>query len=315
MNGAVPFLPDSASTAAGQLDVLSVALLVIALATLGLVVLLLLTFCVRYRKSRHAADRNLDERKSWVWEISWTTASFVVFVGLYAWGADLYLQENRPPSSAADIYVVGKQWMWKAEHPDGQREINTLHVPVDRPIRLVMTSEDVIHGFYVPAFRLKRDVVPGRYVSLWFTATKPGHYRLFCSQFCGTEHAEMDGEVVVMPEGDFQTWLAANALTGTLASEGGALFRRLGCSGCHAPGATTRAPRLAGLFGRRVALCDGGSAIADEDFIRSAILQPASNPPAGYPTTMPSFAGQVGEEDVVALVAYIKSLAAQGGTP
>jgi cytochrome c oxidase subunit 2 len=311
----VPFLPASASTAAGPFDILAVSLLAIALAVLGLVVLLLLTFCVRYRKSRPQANRNLSDKKSWVWEISWTTASFVIFLGLYAWGADLYLSEHRPPAGARDIYIVGKQWMWKAEHPDGQREINTLHVPVGRPIRLVMTSEDVIHGFFVPAFRLKQDVVPGRYVTLWFTATRPGTYRLFCSQFCGVEHAEMDGLVTVMSDGDFQTWLAANALSGTLAAEGGALFRSLGCSGCHEPRASVKAPRLAGLFGQRVPLRGGGVAIADEDFIRNAILQPASNPPAGYQATMPSFAGQVGEEQIVALVAYIKSLAAPGGTP
>jgi cytochrome c oxidase subunit 2 len=311
----VPFLPASASTAAGPFDILAVSLLAIALAVLGLVVLLLLTFCVRYRKSRPQANRNLSDKKSWVWEISWTTASFVIFLGLYAWGADLYLSEHRPPAGARDIYIVGKQWMWKAEHPDGQREINTLHVPVGRPIRLVMTSEDVIHGFFVPAFRLKQDVVPGRYVTLWFTATRPGTYRLFCSQFCGVEHAEMDGLVTVMSDGDFQTWLAANALSGTLAAEGGALFRSLGCSGCHEPRASVKAPRLAGLFGQRVPLRGGGVAIADEDFIRNAILQPAGNPPAGYQATMPSFAGQVDEEKIVALVAYIKSLAAPGGTP
>lgn len=309
---AIPFLPATASSAASEFNILAIGLLGVTAAVLGLVVLLLLSFCIRYRKTRVGVDRAHRAEKSWRWEVGWTAASFVVFLALYAWGADLYLREHLPPAGASDIYVVGKQWMWKVEHPDGQREINALHVALNRPVRLVMASEDVIHGFFVPAFRLKQDVVPGRYVTLWFDPTAVGTYRLFCSQFCGTAHAEMEGSVTVMQPTDFQHWLDDNVTSGTLAAQGGALYRRLGCSGCHGPGATVSAPRLAGLYGRRVRLQNGSTAVADEDFIRTAILEPSRARPAGYAPAMPSFAGQVGEDEVVLLVAYIKSLDAEG---
>jgi cytochrome c oxidase subunit 2 len=277
---------------------------------LFLVVWLMFRFCSHYRKSNPDADRNHRIKKSWHWEVGWTTASLVIFLGLYAWGAEFYLREHRAPPGATDIYVVGKQWMWKIEHPDGQREINALHVALDRPVRLVMTSEDVIHGFSVPAFRLKQDVVPGRYVTMWFNPTEAGTYQLYCTQFCGTAHAAMGGSVTVLDSGDFQKWLAANttAGAGTLAAQGGALYRKLGCSGCHDTNAGI-GPSLAGLYLRQVALRAGGSAVADDGFIRTAILEPATRPAVGYKTAMPSFAGQVDEEQVVALVAYIKSLA------
>lgn len=305
----VPFLPANASSVAHEFNLLFAALLAVTAAVLGLVVLLLLTFCIRYRKSRTEADRSDRIRKSWYWEVGWTSASFVVFLGFYAWGADLYLRERKAPGNAAEIFVVGKQWMWKTEHPDGQREINALHVAVDRPVRLVMTSEDVIHGFYVPAFRVKQDVVPGRYVTLWFTPTEIGTYRLFCSQFCGVAHAEMGGSITVMAEGDYQKWLEENTTGGTLAARGGELYRRLGCSGCHGPSSTVKAPALTGLYGRAVPLQSGSVALADDGFIRDAILDPQKHRAAGYAPIMPSFAGQLGEDDVVSLVAYIKSLA------
>jgi cytochrome c oxidase subunit II len=308
MNGAIPFLPQSASTIADEFDILFAALLAITGAVLGLVVLLMFRFCAHYRRGNRDANRGNWGTKSWRWEVGWTTASFVVFIGLYAWGADLYLREHHPEPGATDIYVVGKQWMWKVEHPGGQREINALHVALNRPVRLVMTSQDVIHGFFVPAFRLKQDVIPGRYVTLAFKPDRAGTYRLFCSQFCGTEHAEMDGVVSVLNDGDFMKWLASNRAGGTLAGEGAALYHRLGCAGCHDPGASVAAPRLAGLYGRAVALRDGGSAIADEAFLRDAILEPAKQARAGFPTIMPSFAGQLDEEQIVSLVAYLKSL-------
>ena len=304
----IPFLPPSASTVAGEFNILFAALLVVTGAVLGLVVFLMLRFCAHYRKTNLTADRGHRVRKSWHWEVGWTTASLLTFVGLYAWGADFYLREHQPPANATDIYIVGKQWMWKAEHPDGQREINALHVAVNRPVRLVMTSQDVIHSFFVPAFRLKQDVVPGRYVSLWFDPNRAGSYRLFCAQLCGTDHAEMKGIVTVMAPGDFQKWLAANATSGTLANEGAALYRRLGCSGCHEASASVAAPSLIGIYGRVVALRDGGDAVVDEGFMRDAILEPAKSPPAGYAAVMPSFVGQLDEEQVVSLVAYIKSL-------
>ncbi|HEX4112919.1 MAG TPA: cytochrome c oxidase subunit II [Stellaceae bacterium] len=313
--GGIPFLPPTASTVASELNILGTALIVVTVAVLGLVVVLMLVFCIRYRASRPEANRSNPTKKSWRWEISWTAASFIVFLGLYAWGADLYLREHRPPRDAHDIYVVAKQWMWKIEHIDGQREIDALHVAVDRPVRLVMTSEDVIHGFYIPAFRVKQDVLPGRYLTLWFTPTKVGSYHLYCSQFCGTDHAGMGGFVTVMTAGDYQKWLADNAIAGTLAEQGGTIYRRLGCSGCHGAGSTVKAPRLDGLFGHRVIMRSGAVTMADDGYIRDAILEPGKNPPAGYPPVMPSFAGQLNEEDVVALVAYVKSLADTRAAP
>lgn len=308
MSAGLPFLPPSASSVAGEFNLLFAALLAITSAVLGLVVLLMFRFCAHYRRNNKAVDRGHQIEKSWHWEVGWTTASFFVFLGLYAWGADIYLREHHPPADAHDIYVVGKQWMWKIEHPGGQREINALHVALNRPVRLVMMSQDVIHGFFVPAFRLKQDVLPGRYVTLWFDPDKPGRYRLYCSQFCGTEHSEMEGAVTVMAPGDFQKWLAKNASDATLSGDGAMLFHQKGCDGCHGAGATVAAPKLAGIFGKPVALRGGGSAIADEDFIRGAILEPAEHAAEGYAPVMPSFAGQLDEEQVVALVAYIKSL-------
>jgi cytochrome c oxidase subunit 2 len=310
----IPFLPSTASTVAHEFNILSAALLAITCATLALVVLLMLRFCSHYRRSNEDADRGHQSRKSWHWEVGWTVGSFVVFLGLYAWGANLFLREHQWPAGAGEVYVVGKQWMWKIEHSSGQREIDALHVPVNRPVRLVMTSQDVIHSFYVPAFRLKQDVVPGRYVSLWFDPDRIGAYRLYCTQFCGTDHAEMGGSVTVMSAGDFAKWLAANASDSTLSGDGAVLYRRFGCAGCHEPGSGVAAPRLAGLYGRPVALRDGGTVLADENFLRQAILEPAAQPPAGYPTIMPSFAGQLDEEQVVSLVAYLKSLGS-GSTP
>ncbi len=309
MNG-VPFLPPSASSIAGEFNVLACGLLGVTGLILILVFWLMFRFCIHYRKGNPGADRNHRIKKSWHWEVGWTTASLLIFLGLYAWGADFYLREHRAPGDATDVYVVGKQWMWKVEHPDGQREINALHVALDRPVRLVMTSEDVIHGFSVPAFRLKQDVVPGRYVTMWFTPDEVGTYRLYCTQFCGTAHAAMGGWVTVLDPGDFQKWLSANTVSGagTLAAQGGLLYRKLGCSGCH-DGNAGIGPSLAGLYLHRVTLRDRGSAVADDGFIRTAILEPATQPVAGYKTAMPSFAGQVDEEQVVALVAYIKSLA------
>jgi cytochrome c oxidase subunit 2 len=308
MNGGIPFLPQSASTVAGEFNILFAGLLATTSAVLGLVVLLMFRFCAHYRRSNDAADRGHQTRKSWHWEVGWTTGSFVVFLGLYAWGADLYLREHHPPAQAQDVYVVGKQWMWKVEHQGGQREINALHIALNQPVRLVMTSQDVIHGFFVPAFRLKQDVVPGRYVTLWFDPDQAGTYRFYCSQFCGTEHAEMGGAVTVLAPGDFQKWLAANASDATLSGDGATLFRRFGCAGCHGAGSTVPAPSLAGLYGRPVLLRDGAAALADDDFIRGAILEPAEHAVAGYAPVMPSFAGQLDEEQVVSLVAYIKSL-------
>ena len=307
------FTLPQASQNAAEVDYLLWALLAISLAVLALVLTLLLRYIVKYRAGSDF-DRGALAQKSWRFESAWTTATLLVFFGLFVWGANLYVRLFDPPQDALLIYVIGKQWMWKVEHIGGQREINALHVPIGRAIQLVMTSEDVIHDFSIPAFRIKHDVLPGRYESLWFTPSRIGTYHLYCTQFCGLDHAKMGGEVVVMSPPDFERWLAQNGGAGDLAQEGAQVFVRFGCGGCHAGAAdadrgTVRAPPLAGLYGARVALNDGRVVAADERYLHDSIIDPGRELVAGYDPIMPSFAGQISEEDIVKLVAYIKSLA------
>ncbi len=297
----------AASTSAAEVDHLFWALMAITCAVLALVFGLMLLYVVRYRAGSPVDRASLAE-KSWRFEISWTAATLVVFLGLFFWGADLYVRLYNPPAGALKLDVVGKQWMWKIEHPTGQREINSLHVPVDTPVELIMTSEDVIHDLSIPAFRIKHDVLPGRYDALWFQPTQTGSYHLFCTQFCGTDHAAMIGEVVVLSQPDYQRWLDAQAPGETLAKAGETLFARYGCSGCHDGTSTVKAPPLAGLYGSPVTLADGRQVVADDRYLHDAITLPASQPVAGYPPLMPSFAGRIAEEDLFKLVAYLKSL-------
>jgi cytochrome c oxidase subunit 2 len=224
----------------------------------------------------------------------------------------IYVRLYQPPANALKIYVVAKQWMWKIEHAGGQREINALHVPIDTPVELIMTSEDVIHDFFVPAFRVKRDVLPGQYETLWFRADRVGTYHLFCSQFCGTDHSNMIGDVVVMAAKDYADWLTSNGAADTLADQGKELFVRYGCAGCHLGGGTVRAPSLAGLYGSPVPLSDGSTVIADDRYIRDSIMYPEQQIVASFEPVMPSFANVIKEDDLVRLVAYIHSLAAEG---
>jgi cytochrome c oxidase subunit 2 len=304
----VPFWPVEASKYAGQLDLLFIGLLAITGLTAGFVFFLLIVFAARYREGS-GTERSTPTRKTWRWEVGWTAVSLVTFVGLALWGASLFLELYRPAPDSLQIFVVGKQWMWKAEHPAGQREINALHVPAGRDIRLVMASQDVIHSFFVPALRVKQDVVPGRYESLSFRADRPGRYRLFCAEYCGTDHAHMGGWLTVMEPAAYAGWLRTAGGHGTLAEQGASLFRNFGCSGCHEPGGTVRAPPLEGLYGKPVPLSDGRVVRADEGYIRDSILTPKRDVAAGYDPVMPSFAGQANEEDVAKLVAYVKSLA------
>ncbi len=303
-------LPE-ASTGAAESDALFLALLLISVAVLALVFGLIWIYVIRYRAGS-PIDRGQLSQKSWIFEISWTVATLLVFFGLFVWGADAYVRINRAPDNAMKIWVVGKQWMWKVEHPGGQREINALHVPAGRPIQLLMTSEDVIHDVAVPAFRIKHDVLPGRYESLWFTADRPGSYHLFCTQFCGTDHSLMTGEIDVLSPSDYEKWLAATPAAQTLAAAGQALFTRYGCAGCHLGNSSVRAPRLDGVYGSPVPLSDGSVVIADDKYIRDSILLPKSQVVAGFAPLMPSFSGQIDEEELVKLIAYIKSLAAAG---
>jgi cytochrome c oxidase subunit II len=305
MSPAFHLLPASASSAASRVDALALALLLLtgfaALAVLFLVVV----FCTRYRAGS-AVPRAHPRMRNRPLEVAWIVTPLVLFSAVYAWGALDYARLYSPPAGAMPVYVVAKQWMWKAEHQSGRREIGELHLPLGTPVRMVMTSQDVIHSFFVPAFRIKQDVIPGRYTSIWFTPTEQGEYHLFCAEYCGTDHAVMGGRIVVMPPARFARWLQEGPAATGMAARGFGLFRQYGCSGCHAAGSTVHAPDLTGLLGRRVHLQDGRALTADAAYVRDSILLPGKDVVAGYQPIMPSFAGQIGEEDLLAIIEYIK---------
>ncbi|MDT7950016.1 MAG: cytochrome c oxidase subunit II [Acetobacteraceae bacterium] len=302
----------AASAHATEVDYLFAALFAVSAAVLGLVFFLMIEFSIRFRRNS-GVDRGQPLRRSWRFETAWTAATLVGFLGLGIWGADLYVRELKAKPGALTIDVVAKQWMWKVEHPEGQREINELHIPVNRPVQLRMTSEDVIHDFGLPAFRLKHDVLPGRYETLSFTPDRIGTYQLYCNQFCGIDHANMIGTVTVLSQPDYERWLAANGAAETLAAQGSRLFVSYGCSGCHRAGGhggegNVRAPPLDGVYGSPVPLSDGTTIIADDQYLQDSILMPKKQIVASYDPVMPSFAGVIGEEDIVKLVEFIKSL-------
>jgi cytochrome c oxidase subunit 2 len=309
----IPFFPERASTIASQIDGIYFMWLALSGVVALAIVVLILYFSIKYHEGSRAdrrviADAATQERRMHRIEIAWIGIPLVLFTGMFAWSAEVFYQGATVPPDALPVYVVGKQWMWHLEHPSGQREIGELHVPIGRPVELVMTSQDVIHSFSIPAFRVKQDVLPGRYTTLWFTATRPGEYHLFCTQYCGTSHSQMVGRVIAMEPAAYASWLSATAGTQTMAGRGAVRFRQFGCSGCHGANATVRAPSLEGLFGKPVPLKDGRSVIADERFIRDSILLPNREVPAGYEATMPSFRGQIGEEELLEIVEYVKSI-------
>jgi cytochrome c oxidase subunit II len=244
-------------------------------------------------------------------ELTWIFVPLALFLAAFVWAADLYFDHFAAPAGAQPVFIVARQWMWKVEHPDGRREINELHVARGTPVKLIMTSQDVIHSFFVPAFRVKQDVLPGRYSSLWFQARESGEFHLFCAEYCGTDHARMGGRIVVMEPADYGRWLNTGEARLSMAQRGEALFRQFGCSGCHGVEAAVHAPKLEGLFGRPVPLAGGKIVIADELYLRDSILDPSKEVAAGYEPIMPSFAGQVNDEQILDLIAYIESLSAQ----
>jgi cytochrome c oxidase subunit II len=300
--------PPEASSIAARIDAFFWTMVVLC-AMVAIGVIIAITFYgVRYRRGS-AADRRGGHQDAIGVEVVWIVVPFALFVVAFIWSLSIFAFARTPPLDARAIYVVAKQWMWTVEHPGGQREINILHVPIGEPVRLTMTSQDVIHSFYVPAFRLKQDVLPGRYTQLWFRATQLGSFPLMCTQYCGMGHAHMGGSVVVMRPAEYARWLTGTPTAGSLADQGARLFRSHGCSGCHSPNAAIHAPDLTGLYGQTVHLADGRSVLADERYLRDCILLPAQQVVAGYPPLMPSFSGQLSEEEVLALVAYIKSIA------
>lgn len=304
------FFPEQASTFATQVDYLTLFAVLILVVFLGLVLGLIVLFCIKFGYRE-------DHKKAWdvpenIWfEGSLTIVPFVVVMVLFVWGAKLYLDVYTPPKGATELFVTGKQWMWRVQHPDGKREINTLTVPKGVPIQLTMTSEDVIHAFFVPAFRIKRDVVPGRYTTVWFEATKTGTFHLFCAEYCGTEHAYMTGKVHVLEPDAYERWLANEKAGETLVQAGAKLFQKVGCVQCHGGLATDRGPPLAGVFGRKRLLVDGREVQADEDYLRRSMTHPQKDIVKGFAPVMPSFSGRLQADQITKIVAYIKSL--EGG--
>jgi cytochrome c oxidase subunit 2 len=309
----MPFLPEQAASFAGEVDALFLFILTVTgLVAIGIWVVLLY-FGVRYRR-RSDADRPKEIYGSLALELTWTLIPLALMAVMFVWGAKVFFQLNRPPDDAMTVSVVGKRWMWKIQHPTGHREVNELHVPMGRAVKLVITSEDTIHSFFVPAFRIKKDAVPGRYNMAWFRATKVGTYHLFCAEYCGTEHSKMIGRVVVQSPEDYQTWLAGGPRPESPAALGEQLFAELACINCHQPDSAGRGPVLAGIFGREILLSTGETVGADEAYVRESIVNPAARVVAGYQPVMPTYQGVVSEEQVIALIAYIESLQFPAGT-
>ena len=304
-----PLWPARASSTAGNVDALFIFLLIVS----GMMTLLIFTalvyFAARYRHQKGVMAEQVEG--STPLELTWSIIPFGVFLVIFAWGAVVYFKGRTPPRDATEVYVVAKQWMWKLEHAEGQREINELHVPVGRDVKLIMTSQDVIHSFYVPAFRVKQDVLPGRYTVLWFRAIKPGTYHLFCAEYCGTQHSGMIGDIVVQEPAQYEAWMSGGG-SGPLSASGERIFAELGCATCHRTDSQGRGPNLLGVFGRPVQLEDGRIVTADENYIRESILDPGAKVVKGFKPIMPTFQGLVSEEQVNALVAYVKSLSQAG---
>jgi len=301
--------PDQASTIAQGVDYLYYFLTAIDIFFTAIIFLAIFYFALRYRR-RSELDQAVQIEGSIPLEIAWTLIPLGLVVVVFLWGTSLFIQNSRPPTAATEIFVVGKQWMWKLQHPEGVEEINELHVPVNRPIKLTMTSEDVIHDFSVPAFRVKKDVVPGMYTTLWFQATKTGSFHLFCDQYCGTNHSMMRGEVIVMEPTEYEQWLSGGIRGGTMAQSGAKLYDQLACITCHGTG---KGPSLNGIYGKPVKLSDGTTVVADDAYLRESVLYPSAKIVEGYRPIMPTFKGQVTEEQLLQLIVYIKSLSPQEG--
>ena len=298
--------PPEASSSAQQVDWLYFGLTAMLIFFTALVFLPIIFFAIRYRRGSNA-DRSNPLEGSNLLEAGWTIFPLLVGLGFFSWGAILYYQIERPPSNALQVQVVAKQWMWKLQHAEGKKEINELHVPLDRDVSLTMTSQDVIHSFFVPAFRVKQDVVPGRYTTEWFHPTRLGEYHLFCAEYCGTNHSRMIGRIVVMEPAAYQEWLASGESGESIALEGRRLFRDHGCSGCHEGSKTIHAPPLEGVYGKQVPLASGEIVTADDQYLRDSILLPGKQISAGYENIMPSFTGHISEAEIMKIIAYLKA--------
>jgi cytochrome c oxidase subunit 2 len=325
-----PLFPEQASTFAGPIDTLYWVLIALSLLFGGVLPFIILFLMVRYHRSNQTVDRTNQVHSNLKLELTWTIIPLVLVLGVFFWGAFLYVQMRTPPQASLEVYVIGKQWMWHAQHPNGKRENNELHVPIGRPVRLIMTSQDVIHSFYIPAFRVKQDVLPGRYTTMWFEATQEGEYHLFCAEYCGTEHAKMGGRVVAMSVADYERWLVTpgevilpdgsvgaavpsvptDAQGDPMALVGQQLFVNQGCAGCHRDDGAGTGPSLQGLYLNQNIMADGSQVLADEAYLAESILNPQALVVRGYgpPSVMPAYEGRLSEDQVNQLIAYIKSL-------
>ena len=303
-----PLFPEQASTFAKDVDALYFALVAVTTFFTLLIYFLVAFFAVRYKRGTQV-DRTNPPASNHKLEAIWIIIPLAISLMLFVWSADIYFKMNAVPADAMEIFAVAKQWMWKFQSPTGQREINELHVPLGRRVKVTMISQDVLHDLYFPAFRLKSDVLPGRYTTMWFEPTKVGTYHLFCAEYCGNQHSGMVGQVVVMNPVDYQRWLGGGNATETPAVAGERLFTQTGCNTCHQAGGAGRAPSLEGVFGTDVPLADGGTARVDEDYLRESITNPRARVHAGYDPIMPTYAGQISEEGIIQLISYIKSLA------
>ena len=298
--------PAEASGIAPYVDALYFFLVAMTFFGTTFVAILLLVFSVRYRREKNPVATQIEG--STLLEATWTIIPLAIFLVTFVWGALLYFRIYDPPANSMNIYIVGKQWMWKAEHPGGQHEINALHVPTGKPIQLTMISQDVFHSFSIPDFRIKREVIPGRYSTVWFEATQVGTYHLFCTQYCGTQHSGMVGEVTVMTPGDYKKWLEQSNSGQSLAQNGERLFASTGCNSCHNGTAAARGPSLAGVYGSKLTLADGRQILVDDAYLRNAILNPSEHVTAGFAPIMPTYQGQISEDGLIDLVEFIKNM-------
>ena len=305
MQSWVELFPVSASEHAQAVDHLYYFLVIVSGFFSLLIFVLILVFALRYRRGRHPIPEQTAENIGL--ELAWTAIPSIIVIVMFVWATKVYMEGEVPPNGLQDIYVVGKQWMWKLQHPEGQREINELHVPANTGIKLTLTSEDVIHSFYIPALRIKQDVLPGQYRTLWFNATRPGTYHLFCAEYCGTNHSKMIGSIYVMRESEYAAWVAGSKAIEPVES-GAELFVEFDCVNCHGTGQRARAPTLGGLYGTHVTLVDGKQVLFDEEYIRAQLLDPGARRVAGFNPDMPVFKGQLTEEQIIDLIAYVKSL-------
>jgi cytochrome c oxidase subunit 2 len=298
--------PAEASGISPYVDALYFFLLLMTVVGTLLVGAIVLTFSLLYRREKNPVATQIEG--STLLEATWTIIPLAIFLLTFVWGALLYFRIYDPPTNAMNIYVVGKQWMWKAEHPGGQHEINALHVPAGQNVQLTMISQDVFHSFSIPDFRVKREVIPGRYSTVWFNATTPGVYHLFCTQYCGTQHSGMIGEVTVLTPDDYKKWLAESTSGMSLAQNGERLFASMGCNACHSGNAAARGPNLAGVYGSRLTLTDGSQVLVNDAYLRDAILNPSQHVTAGFAPIMPTYQGQISEDGLIDLVEYIKNM-------